>query len=962
MVLAYADNAGTDYAYSFRTYQTRNPRQRSGRSAGTTGTYGDAVTLPIWQVARATSAAPIYFPPIEIPRGDESGTVTFKDGGFGSNNPSERIYDDVIDKHGGKIQNMGPFISIGTGIPPIEMFPKKRARLGDPRNALTNFKAALKFPSRTTNVHQRMLQLSFNDNIEHFPYFRFDGGERLGEIPLDEWKGHRLTWLTGKEKTPGWTTLEKIYVATAAYLADPKVQRDLTECARILVRRRQLRMRNSSEWDRYASFSYYDCNVDGCDRPRSNKVHEFREHLRKFHPNTADHEIEQRVKECRRVYWKYRPNSPDPPLSTRTSILKQSINFSVDFSQKLSTLKIRDLRAAAFEALWDDLPRINLEGKVGNLEDPGDGLLYDEEKIQNASYILNALCWSWVSSGDRAASACPTTLPQMARICLILNGMRQPSLLYDFIDSNIVDADLPLSQSRLESIVRDSRIVYIQIFVTEQYRVVPRVWPEGSHVEIPEAEPLPLASDWYYAEESYGSVSRVRDLFSGKLYALKRQTMIQDHSLSSTARNHLHWEAMRLKSLSHKHIVQLEKSFQRGKMFGLLWTVAATNDLHGILDRFHRDDFDHPEGSTDGVWLRPVLLTSFGCLSVALGYMHKKCLSHKDINPANILYENASTRNEDARLILADFGRVYECSKTQESDTRNKHIYDRRYASPELLDDARGEEVDGYWQSSDVFSLGCIFLEMLAALVHTTLPLDMPESREYLDQGEVPYFCNYVSKLVSWTEISRDVGRLAPMFALAANMIQRNPQDRPTMDRVVDIISKAGSGYFCASCWSELSSNSKATSPTVTPLPTFITLKPLDMTPSTLEDIEKTVSQNCSTSGIRYNARFVLHLDLIRYVKEELSDSDFNSRSHSSLLSKSLAITGTAQAAYAATIDDYLKWKWPQNSDKTIQLLVDSMQTIEMGMYPLSFPIIRMQRWRNLPALVHRIFELTTVT
>ena len=137
-----------------------------------------------------------------------------------------------------------------------------------------------------------------------------------------------------------------------------------------------------------------------------------------------------------------------------------------------------------------------------------------------------------------------------------------------------------------------------------------------------------------------------------------------------------------------------------------------------------------------------------------------------------------------------------------------------------------------------------------------------------------------------------------------------------------------------------MASNSKASSSTVTQL---TTVKAPDMIPSTLEDIEKTVPQHCPTSGSTYNARFMLHWDLMRYIKEELSGSDFKAPSQSYLLSRSLAITGTAQAAYAATIDDYLKWKWPQNSDKTIQLLVDSMQTTEMGKPPLSFPITRMQ-------------------
>ena len=313
MVLAYADNVGADYPYRFRTYRTPQPLQRSksrGRS-GAIGIYGDAVALPIWQVARATSAAPTYLRPIKISKGNEPGSVTFKDGGFGSNNPSVEAYDDIIEKHGGKNQKMGPFISIGTGIPPIELFPRKKGNLN---NAITNLKAALRLPSRTVGVHNTMERLANHNNKKCFPYFRFDGGERLGEIALDEWKGHRLTWLTGKDKTPGCTTLDKMFVATAAYLADPKVQEDLTECAKILVRRRHLRMRNSSEWDRYAAYSYYDCNVQGCDRTLNNKADDFREHLRKFHQKIAEQEMEQRVQECRRIHWKYRSNAANSAL------------------------------------------------------------------------------------------------------------------------------------------------------------------------------------------------------------------------------------------------------------------------------------------------------------------------------------------------------------------------------------------------------------------------------------------------------------------------------------------------------------------------------------------------------------------------------------------------------------------------------------------------------------------------
>ena len=316
MVLAYADSVEVDYAYRFRTYQSWKPSQRyqSQPRSGGTGTYGDAPNLPIWQIARATSAAPTYFRPIKIPKGNAEESVTFKDGGFGSNNPSEEAYNDVTDNHGGTSESMGPFISIGTGVSRVERFSKKK---GNFYNAMANLKAARQVSSRTLGVHKTMVKLSMPSNSERFPYFRFDGGARLGEVAMDEWKSHRLTRVTGKDNTAGGITMEKIYVATAAYLADPQVQQDLAECARILVRRRQLRMRNNSEWDRYASFSYYDCNVEGCARQRSNKAQEFREHLRTFHQKIANAEMEQRVLECRRVHWVYRSTPPGPTPSAR---------------------------------------------------------------------------------------------------------------------------------------------------------------------------------------------------------------------------------------------------------------------------------------------------------------------------------------------------------------------------------------------------------------------------------------------------------------------------------------------------------------------------------------------------------------------------------------------------------------------------------------------------------------------
>ena len=283
-------------------------RQRTFRNLG------GASNLAIWEVARATSAAPGYFPPIKIKTGNRSEVIQFKDGGFGSNNPSEEAYRDIIHKHGDS-SHMGPFISIGTGITPLEMFSKRSDNLS---TAWVNIKTAIRLPSRTLNAHVNMDWLANLDDVERFPYFRFDGGLDLGEVGLGEWESHSFTRITGKDGTSGRKTLKKIETAVAVYLQRRDVQKDLKECAELLVKRRRLRARNASDWDRYASYSHYECDVKGCQKRRVNTAHEFKEHLLRDHKlRLVDPIIDKKVSECRHVHWLYRSNNTRTPTAQK---------------------------------------------------------------------------------------------------------------------------------------------------------------------------------------------------------------------------------------------------------------------------------------------------------------------------------------------------------------------------------------------------------------------------------------------------------------------------------------------------------------------------------------------------------------------------------------------------------------------------------------------------------------------
>ncbi|KAL8670970.1 MAG: hypothetical protein Q9168_004518 [Polycauliona sp. 1 TL-2023] len=326
IVIAYAEHDKTEAPYLFRTYYTPPPAADHNRTKlrqATARNHGQPPRLSIWQIGRATSAAPKYFPPIRIERSwgdDHQRDVRFKDGGFGCNNPSQEAYYDIVYKHGGDSAAVSLFISIGTGVCPVELFAKAP---GNVANAWANLKAAKKHPSRTLHVHDTMARLARHDDKDVFDYYRFDGGNRLGQVGLDEWKSHRLTRLSGHNTEPGFKTLEKMYVATAAYLHQGFVQKGLDECAKLLVRRRRYRTRDASAWDRYASASFYECSYQKCQKTPHNTAQDYKDHVKKEHFSAlADQPLEAAMKTSRRC-WIYR-NAPSQTQAKTTETREES--------------------------------------------------------------------------------------------------------------------------------------------------------------------------------------------------------------------------------------------------------------------------------------------------------------------------------------------------------------------------------------------------------------------------------------------------------------------------------------------------------------------------------------------------------------------------------------------------------------------------------------------------------------
>jgi len=184
---------------------------------------GTEIQCTILQAARATCAAPSFFPPAEV---DDDQYI---DGGLGFNNPAEealreaaRIWPD---------REIGCLVSIGTGLmEPIRGVSRTKRQFGSVFGSMIQGAAPLTAEKLTvaeyctelaTNCQQAHLSLVENPLLHKLAgrsrYFRFNVTSGMSTIQMDE--ANRLA---------------EISQMTDAYLHDPERREMITDCVNIL--------------------------------------------------------------------------------------------------------------------------------------------------------------------------------------------------------------------------------------------------------------------------------------------------------------------------------------------------------------------------------------------------------------------------------------------------------------------------------------------------------------------------------------------------------------------------------------------------------------------------------------------------------------------------------------------------------------------------------------------------------
>lgn len=202
-------------------------------------------------------------------------------------------------------------------------------------------------------------------------------------------------------------------------------------------------------------------------------------------------------------------------------------------------------------------------------------------------------------------------------------------------------------------------------------------------------------------EGTYGVVYKARDTITNQFVALKKIRLdTESEGVPSTAIR----EISLLKELDHPAVVQL------------LDVVHADEKLYLVFEylnmdlKKHMDDFDGGAKNSDCPGLPENLAKSYLYqLLDGIAYCHKNRVLHRDLKPQNLLIDNKGT------IKLADFGLARAFGLPMRSYTHE--VVTLWYRAPEILLGSKS-----YTTAVDVWSLGCIFAEMLTK--HPLFPGD----------------------------------------------------------------------------------------------------------------------------------------------------------------------------------------------------------------------------------------------
>jgi serine/threonine protein kinase len=230
----------------------------------------------------------------------------------------------------------------------------------------------------------------------------------------------------------------------------------------------------------------------------------------------------------------------------------------------------------------------------------------------------------------------------------------------------------------------------------------------GRHVEYTEDEQPPLTPIKVLGMGGFALVEAVR---CGQVVVARKSVRMLHHrgTLDEIFR-----EVEHLEKLRHRHTIQLVGTYlQRKTLSHLIYPVANCN-LSEFMELCFGQSIELRRKN------RISLKRAFACLAQAVDYLHEKNIIHRHIKPTNILVKFPTADWDTAEAPHGLFTQVYVSdfgfSKFLDGGLTEARtlVGTPAYMAPEIDHE---DEPESYDLSVDIFSLGCVFLEMQSVLL-----------------------------------------------------------------------------------------------------------------------------------------------------------------------------------------------------------------------------------------------------
>lgn len=438
--------------------------------------------------------------------------------------------------------------------------------------------------------------------------------------------------------------------------------------------------------------------------------------------------------------------------------------------------------------------------------------------------LTDGTYWEWIDTKAK-------------RIFLVLVDIGVPEHIFAVIDDSWEDHDLPVPQDQVDRLplgtTKDDKLH--RKFFQRQHHYIMKMLRRGEHIIYTNHDVLPLeVVDRRPGLGSHPVDKVVLPNCPGQVFCRRRVTLGAGSGSFATPEDFK--DAVNaVRGIQNQHLVSYHASYTYHGTGYVLFTPAVDSSLKSFL------------GTTPSVFKnlskedrRHRIINWMLCLVDTLAYIHSRRLSHGNIKPSTILFTN------QLHISYSDFTRLNAEALAGAPDRSafDRESYD--YAAPEqwfrphtgpsspmarrpTLSMSTSPETHTNFsiprsgenpsspnamlhspnpqlnpQAADVFSLGCVLLEMVGFLLKKSTKSfathrasknktagrggAVPDSSFHKNLGQLESWMSTLakeaSKKTSATDGAGVFRGVVPMLHIFAHMLSANPNDRPTADEV----------------------------------------------------------------------------------------------------------------------------------------------------------------------------------